>query len=30
VSFDYLGKIRKLKKKFEGWPGVMKRGGAHK
>jgi hypothetical protein len=29
MSFDYLANLRKLKKKhfFEGWAGVMKRGG---
>jgi hypothetical protein len=31
VSFDYLANLRKFKKKlFEGWAGVMKRGGTHK
>jgi hypothetical protein len=30
VSFDYLANLRKLKKNyFEGWAGVMKRGGTH-
>jgi hypothetical protein len=31
VLFDYLVNLRKLKKNFfEGWAGVMKRGGTHK
>jgi hypothetical protein len=30
VSLDYLANLRKLKKKFELWAGVMKRGGTHK
>jgi hypothetical protein len=32
VSFDCLANLRKLKKKtlFEGWAGIMKRGGTHK
>jgi hypothetical protein len=30
VSFDYLDNVRKLKKNFEGWAGVMKRRGNHK
>jgi hypothetical protein len=31
VSFDYLDNLRELKNTFfEGWAGVMKRGGTHK
>jgi hypothetical protein len=31
VSFDYLANLRKLKENFfEGWAGVMKRGGKKK
>jgi hypothetical protein len=32
VSFDYVANLKKFEKKFffEGWAGVMKRGGTHK